>query len=59
MVYILFEALPVHAERSSGACDSHAHTLLAQEQRAPIRFTFWWPEQECWEGRDYTVALEA
>ena len=26
-------------------------------QRAPIRFTFFWPESNCWEGRDYAVAV--
>jgi glucoamylase len=26
-------------------------------QRAPIRFTFYWPTGQCWEGRDYVVAV--
>lgn len=25
--------------------------------RAPVRFTFYWPKREQWEGRDYTVEL--
>jgi glucoamylase len=27
--------------------------LIAQEQRAPIRFTFYWLETGRWEGRDF------
>lgn len=27
-------------------------------QRAPIRFTFFWTESDRWEGRDYEVAIE-
>ena len=27
-------------------------------QRAPIRFTFFWPEKNRWEGQDYTVGIE-
>jgi glucoamylase len=26
--------------------------------RAPLRFTFFWPEPQKWEGRDYHVDLE-
>lgn len=26
-------------------------------QRAPLRFTFYWPQGEKWEGKDYAVAL--
>lgn len=26
-------------------------------QTAPIRFTFFWPQQQCWEGHDYAVAV--
>ncbi len=29
------------------------------DQRAPIRFTFFWPAGDRWEGRDYEVAIEA
>ncbi len=31
---------------------------VASDQRAPIRFTFFWPDQERWEGRDYAVNIE-
>ncbi|MGA8375442.1 MAG: glycoside hydrolase family 15 protein, partial [Candidatus Sulfotelmatobacter sp.] len=27
-------------------------------QRAPIRFTFFWPESNSWEGRDYMVEIK-
>ena len=26
-------------------------------QTAPIRFTFLWPDEQRWEGRDYTVEV--
>jgi len=29
------------------------------QQRAPVRFTFRWLNQDRWEGRDYAVAIEA
>ena len=29
--------------------------LISQEQRAPIRFTFYWLETGRWEGRDFQV----
>ncbi|MGZ4811150.1 MAG: glycoside hydrolase family 15 protein [Terriglobales bacterium] len=29
------------------------------EQRAPIRFTFFWVDQDRWEGKDYKVELQA
>jgi glucoamylase len=31
---------------------------VPQQQRAPIRFTFFWTAAEHWEGRDYEVAME-
>jgi glucoamylase len=30
--------------------------ILAAQQ-APVRFTFFWPESDRWEGRDYLVAV--
>ncbi len=30
----------------------------ARLQGAPIRFTFFWPEAERWEGRNFAVAVE-
>ncbi len=27
-------------------------------QRAPIRFTFFWPKSNSWEGRDYMVDIK-
>ncbi|MGH9527691.1 MAG: glycoside hydrolase family 15 protein, partial [Terriglobales bacterium] len=26
-------------------------------QRAPLRFTFYWPQGQHWEGKDYAVAV--
>ncbi|MFZ0212389.1 MAG: glycoside hydrolase family 15 protein [Candidatus Acidiferrales bacterium] len=31
---------------------------IAAAQRAPIRFTFFWPNTNAWEGRDYMVEVE-
>jgi glucoamylase len=31
---------------------------VAETARAPIRFTFYWPEQAHWEGRDYYVEVK-
>jgi len=31
---------------------------ITTSQRAPIRFTFFWPESNSWEGRDYMVEVE-
>lgn len=31
---------------------------VAREQRAPIRFTFFWTQVGRWEGRDFEVAIE-
>jgi glucoamylase len=30
---------------------------IAAAQRAPIRFTFFWPESNTWEGCDYMVEV--
>lgn len=29
-----------------------------EEQAAPVRFTFFWPDAQRWEGRDFSVALQ-
>lgn len=31
---------------------------IPRTQETPIRFTFFWPRRNCWEGRDYGVAVE-
>jgi glucoamylase len=31
---------------------------ITTTQRAPIRFTFFWPKRNSWEGRDYIVEVE-
>lgn len=30
---------------------------IPRTQETPIRFTFFWPGRNCWEGRDYGVAV--
>ena len=30
---------------------------VARDQAAPIRFTFYWPEAERWEGRDFHIDM--
>ncbi len=30
---------------------------IAAGQKAPIRFTFFWPKSNTWEGRDYLVEI--
>ena len=30
----------------------------ARLQGAPIRFTFFWPAAERWEGRDFAITVE-
>ena len=32
--------------------------LISATQQAPIRFTFFWPESNSWEGSDYTVEVK-
>jgi len=31
---------------------------ISAEQRAPVRFTFFWTRSNSWEGRDYLVEVE-
>ena len=33
--------------------------IVLPHQNAPIRFTFLWVEEHRWEGKDYTVAIQA
>lgn len=35
----------------------YADIPLPREQRAPIRFTFYWDDRHEWEGHDYTVEV--
>lgn len=51
------------------ACDSASHVTavgapfvdipVPPEQRAPIEFTFHWTESQRWEGRNFSVAIDA
>jgi|SRR5579885_95788 len=31
---------------------------IPRSQRAPVKFTFRWLEQNCWEGRDFEIAVQ-
>ena len=31
---------------------------ITAKQKAPIRFTFFWPESDSWEGHDYVVEIK-
>ncbi|MBF6567299.1 MAG: glucan 1,4-alpha-glucosidase [Candidatus Binataceae bacterium] len=50
---------PVHDTHSSGTAIGIDYVDLetAPGDRSPLRFTFYWPEESRWEGRDYAVAL--
>jgi glucoamylase len=32
---------------------------VSSQQKAPVRFTFFWTEAQRWEGRDYEVEVRA
>jgi glucoamylase len=32
---------------------------VSQGQKAPLRFTFYWPAANRWEGREFTIAVES
>jgi glucoamylase len=49
-----------YADLSSGSSGLGIHFAdlrVAQGQRAPLRFTFYWTEAGRWEGRDYAVEV--
>jgi glucoamylase len=41
----------------SGVGIGHVDIPVAPDQQAPIRFTFYWPKEARWEGRDYFVGV--
>jgi glucoamylase len=46
-------------EAKSTAIGLHYVDLpIPRSQRAPVKFTFRWLEQNCWEGRDFEVAVQ-
>ena len=45
--------------RNRSGCIELVDIPVASDQRAPIRFTLFWPADGRWEGRDYGVAVEA
>jgi glucoamylase len=42
---------------SSGLGIDHVDIPITRSQRAPIRFTFLWTDEDCWEGHDYEVTV--
>jgi glucoamylase len=32
---------------------------ISREQRAPVRFTFYWLNENHWEGKDFSVEIAA
>jgi glucoamylase len=38
---------------------THVDIVVAAEQISPIRFTFRWRDPDRWEGRDYSIEIEA
>jgi glucoamylase len=48
------------SDSASVALASHFVDIpISREQRAPIRFTFYWPKDARWDGADYEVAIES
>jgi glucoamylase len=43
--------------RPSGLGIAYVDIPIAESQRAPVRFTFYWPGRQEWEGRDYVVEV--
>jgi glucoamylase len=41
----------------SGIGIDYADIEVPAKQRAPIRFTFYWPQSQSWEGHDYEIAI--
>lgn len=51
---------PVDIECACALLDAcYVDIPIARDQRAPIRFTFYWEDARRWEGRDYAVAIKA
>jgi len=42
----------------SGIGIGYVDIPVKKGQKAPIRFTFFWPETDEWEGRDYKVEIQ-
>lgn len=47
------------AGRAMSGTPSKMDVPIPAEQRAPIRFTFFWTNNSSWEDRDYTVEVES
>lgn len=39
-----------------GVC--YAGLPVAEDQQAPVRFTFFWPGERRWEGQDFSVTIQ-
>jgi len=44
---------------SSGLGIGFVDVPIGEEQKAPIRFTFFWPDRGAWEGKDHKVEVDA
>jgi glucoamylase len=38
---------------------THADIQIGIDESSPLRFTFYWPEADKWEGRDYFIEVKA
>jgi glucoamylase len=47
-----------HRSEGTGLEFEFLDIAVLPDQRAPIRFTFYWLQRERWEGRDYEVMVE-
>src|SRR5262249_46501073 len=41
----------------TGVGQHYADIAVDLQQKAPVRFTFYWPEAQRWEGRDFAVTI--
>jgi glucoamylase len=42
---------------SSGLGINYVDLPIEEHQKAPVQFTFYWPQRQAWEGRDYKVKI--
>jgi len=45
------------ASTSSGLGINYVDLPIEEHQKTPVQFTFYWPQKQAWEGRDYTVEI--
>jgi glucoamylase len=42
---------------SSGLGINYVDLPIKEHQKAPVQFTFYWPQRQAWEGKDYRVEI--